>query len=522
MHQKYSVSNFLSAFYGLMLIFSVSAPAFAQQCDAPYESVTRLYSPNPGSYTVWNSVYGEPHKGEGFSSIFAIGKDIIAVGEMLALNGVTPSLMMVRFDHRGRKVWNSYQSISGFQNVVKAHATDKGFMVLVNTKKVQKRAALWLGFFDMEGKLKSHKIIDDKNFDLHANDIQPSGVDGGWVVAVRASFEMGAGKEQKIRKNASLYVLDKDGGEKSSRSYILGTNNEISSLGVSKLGDETAPLIATGYFENDYGKKVGWVMRLDKQGALVWQREFSRGDSANFTVSDMDENGHIYVAGNIIPSGGDMVGGGVLKLGGESGEIIWQRYYYARQLHHDFDARGLYVNKDGLVTLMLMARAHDRDVADEDVSTEDDEVDALESMDYTHVLTLTPRGITIDGDAYYYGLGAKLKQLVEGEDGSRIMAGVAKVPPGELFAEKAAREKGIEAPLTEEGHIDLPEGTISEQTKKGLAMLQNKIKAQGHENSENVVKQKDVKTESAKVDVDSYDGWVVIGDKPDAYNDPCE
>ena len=505
-----------------MLIFSVSAPALAQQCEAPYESVTRLYSPNPGSYTVWNSVYGEPHKGEGFSSIFAIGKDVIAVGEMQTLSGVRPSLMMVRFDQRGRLVWDSYQGVSGFQNIVKAHATDNGFMVLINIKKAQKRSAMWLGFFDMEGKLKSYKIIDDKNFDLHANDIQPSGVNGGWVVAVRASFEIGAGKQQKIRKNASLYILDKDGSEKSSRSYILGTDNEISSLGVSKIGGELVGFIATGYFENDYGKKVGWVMRLDKDSSLIWQREFSRGDSANFTVSDMDENGHIYVAGNIIPSGGDMVGGGVLKLGGESGEIIWQRYYYARQLHHDFDARGLYVNKDGLVTLMLLARAHDRDVADEGDSAEDDEVDALESMDYTHVLTLTPRGITIGGDAYYYGLGAKLKQLVEGGDGNRIMAGVAKVPPGELFAEKAAREKGGQPPLIEGGHIDLPEGTISEQTKKGLAMLQNKIKAQGHENSENTVKHEVEKNESAKFDVDSYDGWVVIGDKPDAYNDPCD
>ncbi|PCK00543.1 MAG: hypothetical protein COA45_01845 [Zetaproteobacteria bacterium] len=522
-------SSVFQALLFVMIVTIIPQNVYAQQCEAPYEMVTKLHHPDPGSYTVWDTAHGKDRRDEIFVSVVNLGVDVLAVGEMRrTLEGV-PSLMFVHFDHRGRQLRETYQKISGLRNVVKMLRHGDGYVVLANLHKLKGRDVIWLGFFDKALVLTSYKKIQDKEFDLFATDIVSS-IDGqGWSVSVTAQSEIGEGKGREIRKSASVYLLDENGNERASRGYILGLDSEIVSLSVSKFDGEKHGYIATGYFENNVGKKIAWVLRLNADLSLVWQKEYSRGLSANIKVSSGYRDRYVLVFGDVLPADSNPLGSWLMLLDGDSGEVLWQRYYYGETGHHDYSAGGLYVNEDGLITLMMMARSKIHavgmvGVTEEDISVFEDKF-IPENMDYAHLLTLSPRGITLSGDSYYYGQGISLSQLIEGGDGGRVLVGYARVME-KRKVKKARSTPEVNPPLKEKGYVNLPDADLSDKAIEGLAMLRDKLKNQDvhltmnddhHDNGN--------KKESAINDMDgpvwTRDGWVLIGDTPDAYIDPC-
>lgn len=504
-------------------VFVPASQVHAQQCQAPFEMLTKLHHPEPGSFTVWSAVYGEPRKEEEFISIVSKGEGVLVAGEMRPMPGVSPSLMLVHFDRRGRKVWDVYYALGGLKNVIKLLPHKDGYVVFANRKKVGGQENVWIGFFDQEGKLKSHKSVKDKKFHLHATDVVRS-TDGGWAVSmtVERLGHVGAGGLQKY---AAIYLLDDMGAERASRAYVLGTNNEILSLSVSKFDGDQRGYIATGYFEIGGGQKVGWVVRLSDEISLVWQREFRRGKLAKLEKGVGYKNKDIIVLGDVDPVIKGPTGGWLMRLDGDNGAIKWQRYYYGETGHHDYEAQGLYVNDDGLITSMMMARSSKGKEASSimvgDAEGQGGDDGALEYMSYAHVLTLSPRGITLNGDSYYHGEGVSVSQMIEGHKGYRMMAGYSLMPAEDIFTKM--EKKHHDNPLKEEGDVNLPDAPLSSKTKKGLAMLKKKIKHQDHHDEGEQVDGQEV--ESAKhhdEDVGlTRNGWVFLGDSPDTYSDPC-
>lgn len=527
------LNNFfiLKLFYALFFVIVIMpSDGFAQQCEAPYEMITKLRHPDPGSYTVWDTAYGKNKRDEVFVSVVNLGTNVLVVGEMRPTLGADPVLMFVHFDHRGREVRDKYHKIADLHNIVKMLRHGDGYVVLANKRKSQAHMVVWLGFFDKDLALISQKTIQDKEFDLSATDIAPSANGRGWSVSVTAESRFGEVGHQTIRKNAFVYLLDENGNEKSSRGYFLGMDSEILGLSVSKFVGGKTGYIATGYFENKIGKKIAWVLRLNEDLSLVWQKEYSRGLSANLKVSSGYRDRYVLVFGDVLPADSNPRGGWVMMLNGANGETMWQRYYHGAIGHHDYSAQGIYVNKDGLITLMMMAhsRISVTDMVGMDTAETMQFEDKIisENMSYAHLLTLSPRGITLAGDSYYYGYGVSLSQMIEAEDGRRVLAGFAHVS-----ARKKVREVkkivNVNPPLKEKGDINLPDAELSDKAKKGLAMLRDKLKGQDVHSANNLDHHEDEEVkESAKDDIGhnkaTRDGWVLIGDVPDAYTDPCK
>ncbi len=503
------------------------SPVFAQACDAPYEMITRLHHPEPGAFMVWNTLYGEEGRQEKFVS--AIGREngkVLAVGEVQVAKGVKPSLLLVEFDRRGRKIWEKTHAVSNLDEIVKILPYgEAGYVVLVNKKTSQKHEMMWMGFFDGKGKLTAGKNIQAKGVNLRANDLQPKVGGDGWAMPVLTSSQNdnGAGNNQK---NASVLILDKNGNQKNTRSYVLGKTTNINSLSVAKFDGDTFGYIATGYFENNNGKEIGWVLRLDEDLSIVWQKEFSRGVSAKVMYSVPDKDGDVYVAANIGAADSDSDGVWFAKLDGASGNMPWQRYYMSENGAHHYNVRGLNVNKDGLVALLMMAEAVDEDEQPQEGAPQKDKMSGFgitSESDYGHLLTLSPRGITLSGDAFYYGQGVSLSQLSESKDGQRIIVGHSFVKPDMPMTKKVGEDPSVEKPLNELGDVRLPDVDLSDNTKKGLALLQKKISAQALIDQK---EDKDNHDESAK-NIEKrpslvQKGWVVIGDMPDPYVDPCK
>ncbi len=480
-----------------------SSASHAQQCNVNYEMITKLYHPDIGSYTVWDSLYGQENRAEAFISVVNHGDGgVLAVGEVIPDRSRNSSMAMVlvSFDKRGRKVWDKYHFIQGLGNVVKMLPFKDGVVVLANRHKIGGNKTLWLGFFDNDGALLSQKTISDDKYNLFANDISHS-VDGkGFAVSVTIVREFGRGKGKVIRKNAVVYLLDGKGNKLSSRSYILGADNEITGLSVSKFGAQKAGYIATGYFESPSGKKVGWALRLHGDLSYAWQKEYSRGLSAKIKESASYGDDYILIFADVLPVDGGAMGNWLALINSIDGEVMWQRYYYGETGYHDYSAKGLYVNGDGLITLLMMA-----DVVPNETN---------DYMSYAHLLTLSPRGVTLSGDSYYNGRGVHISQLIEGINGSRIMAGYSMISIKDVEVKNDVADSSKPPPLRELGEVILPDAPLSDKAKAGLEMLKNKIKAQKIEHVE-------ISESANGSDGVTQDGLVIIGEMPETYTDPC-
>ncbi len=503
--------------------------AFAQKCDAPYETITRLHHPDPGAFMVWNSVFGEQeHKTKFISAIASLrnNRNVIAAGEIRAASGIRPALLLVEFDRRGRKIWSKVHNIPYLDQVIKVASNGDGYVLIANISPPKKHRAIWLGFFDGMGKFKSYKKLSDNKFDLFANDMQPKIGSAGWVVPVTAIIKHADGGGDQ--KNASVFLLDSKGNQISSRSYILGLKTEIIDLSVSNFGDGVEGYIATGYFENNSGKKIGWVVRLNSDLSMVWQKEFSRGVSAKLVASYPSGDGNVLVAGNVESSNLKSGGAWLAKLDDVGGAIIWQRYYMSGKQTHTYSVRDINVNKDGLIALLMMADPVDVDakgnnIKDDGKSSKMSGFGVSDDSSYGHLLTLTPRGITLSGDAFYYGSDVMLYSLSQDENGRRIIAGSSMVKRETVIKDNEVDNEGAIVPLRDNTDVHLPDALLSDKTKKGLALLKKKIEAQSliSQNGEDKLHNDSAKLENTDRDL-VQKGWVVVGDMPDAYIDPCK
>ncbi len=521
-------------FFALTAVITLSASSsYAQQCTPPYEMITKLHHPDPGAYTIWDGVYGNDDDDEVLSSVVQDGNDVLAVGEVRSFAKSKPSLVFVRFDHRGREVFEKHYKVSGLRKVVKILAHDDGYLVMANKVEANARNVVWLGFFDKDLNVRSQKIVKDNSFDLSATDITSSADNSGFAISVTTEKKIGEGKDSVIRKNASVYLLDEKGNELSSRGYFLGIDNEILSLSVSKSKAGKSGYIATGYFENQSGKDIGWVLRLDDNLSLIWQKEHSRGLSANLNSSSDYDDRSVAVLGDVTLANSSLKGSWLMMLDKESGDIIWQRYYYGETGHHNYVGRDVNVNKDGLIDVVMMAESTlgmpDISVSDDAHEVGDLDADVPENMSYAHHLVLSPRGITMSGEAYYYGRGVSVSQMVESDNGNKLLVGSSVVRvKNKVVDDAGGNDDNVKTPLKDYDGVNLPDVDLSDKAKAGLAMLKNKFKnhdelgladkSDDHDMGHN----KESDNKNSKGNVVTRNGWVVVGNSSDAYTDPCK
>lgn len=478
----------------------------AQECNPPYEMVTRLFQPEPGAYTVWDSVYDELDYEEHFSSGLALDDgSVLAVGERISVLTGVKEILFVVYDRLGRKIKESFFSLKGAQNIVKIHKRPGGGYALIVNIENNERSEIWLGFFDDNFNLQSRRFFTENSYDLSATDVIPS-LNSGWLISVSRSRSYGKGDELVHFENGRVFLIDSDGRKVQERSYSPGGNDHISSLSVLKRGGEGIGYIATGYFINNSGKKIAWALRLDSDLALNWQSEYRRGLSAKFKNVIGYFDAYILAFGDVVPSHGRGLGTWLALIDVDDGNVLWQRYFYDQGETHKHAARGLQVYKDGRIVLMMSAES----LVGEKPQTNDDYLN-VDYTDYTHLLELSARGILLGGDTYFHGDGVSINQLVLGKSEERIMFGFTRSSPSEGGK---AKEKSpqVSEPLSEVDNIVLPDVELSKKAKKGLELLKKKI------SSQELVQQKELANLGKAI---LKKGWVVVGDKLDAYNDPC-
>ncbi len=527
LHKNIVLNGLSLCVVSILLLLPVQVQA--QQCDVIPEMVTKLFHPDFATYTVWSADLGEGQKQERFKTAMPQGDGVLAVGEMVRLKGVAPTFMISRLDRRGREVWTKYLSLGGLSEVVKVLPYGKkdadgeqGFVLLANMSKAGERPYFWIGFFDARGKLFRENSIKDKKFGLAASDIQFSVGGDEIVVSVSAMISVGEGTLKTTRQNSVIYTLDDKGKEISSRAFILGDKSHISSLSVLKSDGGERGYIATGWFENDFGKRNGWLLRLKGNLSMVWQKEFSRGKSAMLSKSIIDKNGYYVAVGGVDPVGDGAKAVWVVSVKPDNGDLIWQRFYYGETGAHDYSPIGLIGGTSVITVAMQSTYAGEK--KESSVVPEDGggEVDVIaDDIDYVHFLTLNTRGVTLSGDSYMTGYGVNVFDVSPIYNGRILMSGVTRVPAEDIFKKAARSKESANPPLQEPSvSVTLPEVNMSDKAKAGLAKLRQNIKKQGHGGDENSKGANQI-IDSAKSIELTDNGWIGIADAPNAYNDPC-
>ncbi len=542
MLNRFFSSDALKVLFTLAFVAYLPKAAQSQQCDAPYETITRFDKPDPGAAMVWQTFYNQygtvaQERQARFVSAYGLDDgDVLVVGQVQLMKNIRPSLILVQFDDRGRAKWEKIHSVPYMKNIVKIVPNGAGSVVLLNMETSHGRQYFWIGFFDEKGSLKSSKSIKDKKFDMVANDIQPSIGGEGWVIPVTVLRKWGEDVVQS-QKNASIYILNKTGKKIKMRSYILGVKTELMSVKPQSFSDEIEGYIATGYFENDSRKKIAWVMRLNPDLSVVWQKEYGRGISAKLVSSVEDKNGDVLVVGDVNSAESNIKGAWLAKLDGEYGNILWQRYYASKNGDYSYSARNVVQHDDGRISFLALGDVFDKKHHKNVVVSGFDQANHNGGKEghFGHLLTLSPRGLVMSGDAYYAGFGSYVSSMSIDSSGRLILVGNSWQRSYAEIKRHRARNAPKVVPLHDSGEVHLPDVQLSEKTRQGLALLKKKISAQDVVD-EKLIKEKhggggissvyeNLEGESANFSYESpallQKGWVFVPEFDDTYKDPC-
>lgn len=386
-------------------LLAMSAQALAQRCDIDYELILNLRNPEVGSYSVWDTVWGEQLQDEHFKSALVLdNSEVLAaglrVGEIVGQN----QLVLAQVRKNGRVRWRQVHDVKGLTEVVKIVKGPGGFWVLANRDVAKDRSGVWMGVFDAQGALLKTHQINDKKDALAGHDVLYVD-DKSWKKApflLAASRAENVGTENAVSSTV-FYRLNSKGRVVSDKVIVTGQDNRI--WGLELLED--SQVLATGYAYGTDGRKMGWIVRLDEKTDVRWQQHYPRGAGAQLIQGRGLRDDAFVVVGTAAPAVKDgKRAGWVMAVQRDNGRVIWQRYFSGEL---EFLGRDVLVSKDGLLSVLIDGEAPKKS----------------EVMPHVRVLTINPRGVLMFSDAFFQGEGVDAYQLVPGPNRERVIVGGA-------------------------------------------------------------------------------------------------
>jgi hypothetical protein len=460
------IMNHIKKFFLLLsaiMIVSISAnKANATNCDALYEVIITLKEPRFGVPSVWDAPYEqEAYMVQASAGLPSDEGTVFIVGEKLSLDDYKPKeTFLVRLNRRGRALFEKSYPAKLNERSIDVILNDDHYVVGSNFSLTKSQRAVKLSWYNAQGKKTSDKILKDNDFNYEITDLH-HGINGGLIVVIHASHVVNSEDEYGLIIN-----LSNKGSELWRRAYRPGIPNRINSVSTEK---NRGHYLASGRIRLDDGRMAGWILELNFDGTVVWQRTYPRGDASNLIYGTSRE-GNYYFVGEADPIDDGNRAAWVIALS-NLGEPLWQRYY--RGNNHNFSAVGILDHDDGRISVALNAEA------------------ALGSIKKTHVrlLTLDPRGTIVMDEPYLRGLEAKGSQFLFGANQERIVISNSRVDPNPEPEDKGFAERFFgNATNSETNTVD-----ASEQTK--------------------------VPSDDT---LNDYEGWVLVATPLDPFKDVCK
>ena len=401
---------------GLLAIVCFVQPqaAYSQRCDTDEEAIFKLHRPAIGAYAIWYGVHGDEIAQERYiAGVLNDKNNIIVVGERMLKGDPFPTLVLSEIDRRGRVVVDFKRKVDRLHQVLNIKRSGENIVVtalLTDKRKDPKksgsedeRLVFWVGLFKQDG-----AFIRDARFrsksgspvifgDVLAED------NGKAFVMVLETRDAQSG----ATRISEFYRLNRNLKVSSWRSYNPGPDNGFHGIVPMKDGN----YMISGYIDNARNRKTGWLLKVDPNGGIIWQRSYPRGIGAKLAKTAEMPDGKIVAVGVALPAQeNSLKAGWLMSLQPDNGELIWQRYFSGKV---DYSAKDLIISEDGLISVMLDSKPVAGVVDAEDDTT----------RDYVRLVTMNPRGVIFDSQAYYQGQVADAGAMILGPKDERIIIG---------------------------------------------------------------------------------------------------
>lgn len=190
-----------------------------------------------------------------------------------------------------------------------------GFVIAGRTRsKGQGGDDVWLVFLDAEGKQLGERLVGSPDFDWLTSMIATR--DGGLVLT-------GSRSDKEITRSSGWVVrLDAKADELWRREFDAGDAKGTSGLTAIDELPDGGFVVAGSTTVKSAGQYDGWLLRLDKDGKLVWQRTVGGAEEdALFSVTALPDGG--AVATGAYGADGQ---GWVLRVDAR-GETVWEKRF---------------------------------------------------------------------------------------------------------------------------------------------------------------------------------------------------
>jgi|GEM_PF-5002932 len=391
----------------------LSSPIYAQTCKVDKEVIMNFSSPRTGAYNVWDGTFGRREYSEEFVSGFVKGNGVVLAGYRFEDNVSDILFIVSALDRRGRQDWVQEHKIKGLQSIDKILPVGDGFWAIGRQSVEHKKrgAQVWIGIFDGVGQLVGQRNIAQDHMGIVPTDIIPMHDNSGFLLSANLVV-----KDGDRAAGSRVYVLNSQGIVQREKSFMFESETMIQAI--SPVGSNQ--YVVVGRIRDGYQRWAGWIMMLNKDGGIEWQRQYSRGFSAVLESADGQKNGDLVVSGVAHPAVPESDRGGwVMSVKATNGDVVWQRYYIG-QSH--YAARRLVVHDDGLISVLLAVSENEMQGEGLDKSAE-----VVGTYSHARLLTLSPRGEIIAQDVYFHGIAGDPHDLFLGKNNERVIVGGSQV-----------------------------------------------------------------------------------------------
>jgi hypothetical protein len=323
-----------------------SASSIIQTTDGGYAVAGSTDSEGAGESDSWvikldeqgKMVWDWTYEGSGYNSASSI---IQTTDGGYAVAGSTDSKgagesdsWVIKLDEQGKVVWDWTYGGSGFEQASSIiQTTDGGYAVAGSTdSKGAGQMDFWVIKLDEQGKMVWDWTYGGSGYDMAFSLVQTT--DGGYAVA-GSIFSKGASEI-----DFWVIKLDEQGKMVWDRTYGGSGFEQAFSL-IQTTGGGYA--VAGSILSKDTGKMDFWVIKLDEQGKMVWDWTYGGGNNGQAFSLIQTTGGGYAVAGSTTSKGAGEMDFWLIKLD-EQGKMVWDWTYGGS---NNDQARSLIQTTDG-------------------------------------------------------------------------------------------------------------------------------------------------------------------------------
>ena len=381
----------------------------AQDCEISQEEIVTLKPPVFSTPTVWNAFYGEDGL-EQFSDLALGAEDTyVMIGSYTQNeedNVYKP--FITKLDNRGRIIWENKEKVGFSKTAKKIHKRKSGYAVIGDIKSSKGSDGFYLAFYSEDGKRIKQFPVFEAGYKLNIHDFAPSKTEKSYILSVtRQAVQKADADEDEVPKTeVVLYKITTEGKRLWRRQYSPGLSTALYSIDLAEDGNYTLG----GEIEIENRRMAGWLVRVDEDGALMWQRPYPRGAMATIRDAYTHEDLSITIAGQVRGIGEREKSGWAMNVSLD-GTTVWQRYYTG---DYDYNAPSIIGYKDGRVSVLLDAKSKGFN-------------EEIIIRSHANLLTISPRGYLMNLESYTDGQNTNANMMVSGHYGERMVVGVAQI-----------------------------------------------------------------------------------------------